>query len=296
MSRALRWRLRVEMTTVQTDGDIRPLPHRFPIAAFVVLTLVWSWGVWSLLFLFGGRGVLLEDPPTLAFVIAGIGGLGPTLSGLLLTRWIYGREGMRALGSRLHPHTARRWWPAVLIIPAATAVTPLFRSLAGYPQDGGALLALLGPGLALGLGAGLMEEFGWRGFLLPHLLEKHSPLVSTLLLGLVWGGLWHGYADFFGVARDGWTFGLLIVLLGPGLLTAWSLILTRVHERTGGSLLMSILMHASISSSALILGQKYASGEEELLWTATSVAVAWVAAGATWRALRPPTRPAGVRR
>jgi membrane protease YdiL (CAAX protease family) len=63
----------------------------------------------------------------------------------------------------------------------------------------------------------------------------------------------------------------VILLLGPGVLTAWSLILTRVYGRTRGSLLLSILMHASISSIALIFGQKYASDGEQLIWTAISV-------------------------
>jgi membrane protease YdiL (CAAX protease family) len=34
------------------------------------------------------------------------------------------------------------------------------------------------------------EEIGWRGFLLRHLLDRRSPLVATLLVGIVWA-LWH---------------------------------------------------------------------------------------------------------
>ena len=37
---------------------------------------------------------------------------------------------------------------------------------------------------------GAWEEPGWRGFALPRLLGKHSPLVASLLLGIVWA-LWH---------------------------------------------------------------------------------------------------------
>lgn len=276
------------MTPDPAADDASSLFRRHPAAAFLLLTLLCSWGIWSLLFLFGGRGVLTRNPPPLAFVAAGLGACCPSLAGLFLTWRIYGREGMTALGTRLRRRPEGRWWLALLIIPLATALTPLLRSLAGHPQDGRAMLDLLLPGLGLGLAAGLMEEFGWRGFLLPHLFKRRSPLVSSLLIGLIWGGLWHGYADTFGVSGEGWTFWLLIALLGPGLLTAWSLVLTCVYERTQGSLLMSILMHAGISSSALILGQKYASGEEELLWTAGGVAIAWVAAGATWLAVHRP--------
>lgn len=37
---------------------------------------------------------------------------------------------------------------------------------------------------------GGLEEIGWRGFLLPKLLEKYSPLKSSILLGIIWS-IWH---------------------------------------------------------------------------------------------------------
>ena len=164
-----------------------------------------------------------------------------------------------------------------------TALTPLLRWAAGYPVDTSAMLNLLGPGIALGLTAGLMEEFGWRGFLLPHLLKRHSPLVATLFLGLIWGGLWHGYADYFGLGGRGLVSLLLIALLGPILLTAWSIVITWVYERTQGSLLLAYFMHVSISSSALIFGQTYSTNIEEITWTAISVGLAWLTAVLVWR-------------
>jgi membrane protease YdiL (CAAX protease family) len=253
-----------------------------PILAYIVLAMAWSWSIWSLLFLIIEPGGLVHNPPLLAYLPVVVGGFGPTLSGLLLTRWIDGREGMRALWSRLRHARVGRWWLALLIIPSLTALTPLLRWLSGYPVDGRAMLALIGPGLGLGIVAGLMEEFGWRGFLLPHLLKRHRPFAATLLTGLIWGGLWHGYADYFGLGDKGPAFWPLMLLLGPALLTAWSLILTWVYEGTQRSLLLSIAMHASISSSALIFGQPYAALGEEMAWTAISVGVAWIGALVIW--------------
>ena len=34
------------------------------------------------------------------------------------------------------------------------------------------------------------EELGWRGFMLPQLLKKHSLFTSSLLIGIFWG-IWH---------------------------------------------------------------------------------------------------------
>lgn len=37
----------------------------------------------------------------------------------------------------------------------------------------------------------LGEELGWRGYLLPNLCKKYSPIISTLITGVIWG-IWHG--------------------------------------------------------------------------------------------------------
>ena len=266
----------------RTPSVVKAWIQHHPIASFVLFTLAWSWSIWSLLFLVIEPGGLLHNPPPISFVFVILGGFGPSLSGFFLTWLIYGREGIQALVARLRNWRIGRWWMAVLIIPGITAITPLVRWMAGYTVDTGAMLGLIIPGLGLGLTAGLMEEIGWRGFLLPHLLKRYSPLVSTLLLGFIWGGLWHGYADYFGLGDKGLAFWPLMILLGPVVLTAWSLIMTWVYEGTQGSLLLSILMHASISSSALILGQQFTTISEEITWTAFSVSIAVLAAMLIW--------------
>lgn len=178
------------------------------------------------------------------------------------------------------------WWLSILVIPAVTFLTPLLRSLNGTPIDWRNVTNLIGPGIGLGVVAGFMEEFGWRGFLLPHLLKKYSPITATLLTGLVWGGLWHGYADYIGLGGQGLHSLWIILLLGPILLTAWSLIITWVYQNTGGSMIMSIAVHFSISSSALIFGQSYSSKNEELIWTSISVALAIAISVMIWFADR----------
>ena len=274
---------------------LRTWMKQHPIAAYVGLAMVWSWSIWSFLFLVIKPGGLVHNPPPISFIFVVVGGIGPSLSSLVVTRVVYGREGVRALWARLRNGRVGRWWLAILIIPAATAVTPLLRWAAGYTVDGRAMLGLIGPGLGLGLVAGLMEEIGWRGFLLPHLLKRYAPLPATLLTGAIWGGLWHGYADYFGLGDKGPAFWPIMLMLGPVLLTAWSLILTWVYERTNGSLLLSVLMHASISSSALILGQSYTTLGEEMAWTAVSVGVALVVGLSIWFGLRRGPAPIAAR-
>jgi membrane protease YdiL (CAAX protease family) len=77
---------------------------------------------------------------------------------------------------------------------------------------------------------GAQEEPGWRGFALPRLQERFSPVKATLVLGLIWG-VWH------------------VPLYGPvGFVVPMVLAFfyTWVYNRTG-STLMPILLHASFT-------------------------------------------------
>jgi len=261
---------------------------KHPVAAYIVLTLAWSWIIWSPLFVIVEPGRIVAGPPSPVVASLMFGGLlGPALAGVSLTGFLYGQQGLAHLGARLRDARAGRWWLALLVIPLTYALLPLLRWLAGYPVDPGTMIARLGPALGLGIFAGLSEEPGWRGFLLPHLLKRRSPLVAALLVGLVWGGLWHGYANYFGLGDRGWAFWPLNLLQGLGFLTAWSLILTRVFQHTRGSLLLSILMHVGISSSSFVTGLTYSSLGDELTWTVIQAALAWFVAGGFWLATRP---------
>jgi membrane protease YdiL (CAAX protease family) len=79
------------------------------------------------------------------------------------------------------------------------------------------------------LGGGL-EEPGWRGFALPHLQRRHTPMVATLILGLAWG-IWH--VPLYG------PLGFVVPLV-------LAFFYTWLYNRTG-SVLLCILLHASFT-------------------------------------------------
>ena len=109
-----------------------------------------------------------------------------------------GRRGVRTLLRTLAA------WQAPLIWYFAALLLPVLTSAAGI-----ALLALLGqplpsfprtepardllPQLVITFvatlfdGGPLGEEAGWRGFALPRLRSRFSPLVASLLVGVIWG-------------------------------------------------------------------------------------------------------------
>lgn len=249
-----------------------------PILSYIILTLGWSFFFWGLILTVTPAGTLFAEPmnPN-AFIFMMIGLIGPTFASLILTRTIYGKGSIRALYGRLGLWRLGVWW--------MIAFTPLLLNLAQYaayalfganaPVDFGARLPM---GIMFGITAGLLEEFGWRGFLLPHLQKHFSPFVSALIVGLVWGGLWHGFADYIGVAQEGTTKIALILLLGPVLLTAYSVIMTALYNGTRGSMFAVVLFHFWISFSGVVLDIPSATDGERVAWASMYCVLIWVVA------------------
>jgi membrane protease YdiL (CAAX protease family) len=93
-------------------------------------------------------------------------------------------------------------------------------------------------GVVILFGGGL-EEPGWREYLLPALQETYSPLTAGLLVGVVWAG-WHLPLVFIPVTiRNTLPLGLYLLQL-----VELSILLTWLTNRTDGSVLPAILLHA----------------------------------------------------
>ena len=122
---------------------------------------------------------------------------GPLLGALIATGNERGSHGVRDLLARtFDPRVAPRWYLIALIIAMAISYLPtllawITGSLGPPLLDASARFALFVPILLLQLlTSGLGEEPGWRGYLLPRLQERFSPVRSVWLLGLAWA-VWH---------------------------------------------------------------------------------------------------------
>lgn len=94
---------------------------------------------------------------------------------------------------------------------------------------------------------GGLEEIGWRGFMLPKLLERFSLTTSSLFVGLVWV-IWH-IPLFFIIGTYQQTY-LNFVIFAISTM-ALSLILSSLYINTR-SIFMCIIAHALINSIAEI--------------------------------------------
>jgi membrane protease YdiL (CAAX protease family) len=120
------------------------------------------------------------------------------------------------------------------------------------PEAGGTasfLVAAIGGALVVGL----LEELGWTGFAIPRLQPRHRVLATGLIVGVPWGA-WHLLTNNLWIA-SGFSGELSRavfvtatgVSLVAGQLPAYRVLMVWVYDRTG-SLLMAVLMHASLSA------------------------------------------------
>ena len=106
---------------------------------------------------------------------------------------------------------------------------------------------------------GLGEEPGWRGFALPQLQTKHSPLIASLILAPIWA-LWH-------LPLVGNEFPLPIV--APFVLSVFggTFMLTWVFNGTRGSVLLPMLFHATLNTvGAGLIFPLFSDAVLVLLW------------------------------
>ncbi len=85
----------------------------------------------------------------------------------------------------------------------------------------------------------IVEETGWRGFALPRLQRRFGALKASLLLGVAWS-VWHtGMFLFVSTAPTVVAVSYLNIVVG-------SVIFSWVYNRTRGSLLLAMLLHAGV--------------------------------------------------
>jgi membrane protease YdiL (CAAX protease family) len=211
------------------------------LITFLAVTFGITWG-WD-----GALAVLgMRVRPGAGWPTQAPGAFGPLL-GALAGSLVLGREALRVWARRLILLRGPVWlWVGalgapVLVFGVVAIVDPiqwrdlgLFSGLPGWPWPF-TLLALL-------VIAGVAEEAGWRGWLLPWLLPRFSPLTAASLVSVVWA-LWH-VPMFFLVQnyRDG---GLAFVPVFVTSLWCGSVVLTWLWLRSGGSTLLAILWHGS---------------------------------------------------
>lgn len=244
--------------------------RRRPVATYFLLAILISWG--------GILAIVLPGPipapqaeASRLFVPVYLAMLaGPSIAGLAITALLDGRAGLGDYLQRLLAwRVGARWYAvALLTAPLATAsalfvltrvsadFTPAI--LAGDPATAGLMpvgsaAALVLTGLAIGIGAGFFEELGWSGVAVPRLLARSRVLTTGVIVGIVWG-FWHFLAIYWGSVGsvDPVPMPVYLLVAGFAFLVPYRILMTWVYRHTR-STLIAVLMHASLTTSALVL-------------------------------------------
>ncbi len=213
---------------------------------FFGLTFACAWAAWGLAHPGVQRALGLPLPGE--WLVA-LGTAAPSAVALILAAR-HGRA-MELLGELARWNVHPGWYAFVLLGPPAAMLAamglhvllggtaPAYPEASRWPLIGVNFVAVLLIGGPLG------EELGWRGFALPHLEPSLGLAGAGLAIGAVWA-LWHAPLFFLpGAPQAELPFGWFAVQA-----VALSLVLSLVYWESGRSLLLPVLLHASVNTFA----------------------------------------------
>jgi membrane protease YdiL (CAAX protease family) len=239
---------------------MRILVKRHPLLFFVLLAFLLSWGEWIY--------ALLHQTP------GGPDPLGVLAAAIIVTAFT-GRANLKEFFARIFRwRVGIQWYALAFLLPVAIcllamganillgAPVPTLEKLRDWPQ-------LLGRFVFIFVLIGMGEEPGWRGFALPELQKKYSPLIASLILACIWA-LWH-------LPLMGTEFTLPIIPAFLMSLFAATFVMTWISDHTR-SVLFPMILHTMVNTiGGGFLFPMFSGADLFRLWYV--YAVLWAAVG-----------------
>jgi membrane protease YdiL (CAAX protease family) len=248
--------------------------------AFFLLTYIISWSFFGAgAAVLGGRTSPSQGAATISGILIFLGVITPSIVALVLTGLEAGRAEVRALLGRVLKSSVSfgfylfaAGYIAVIKLTAAL----LHRLATGaWPQFGQTPLYIMIGAIMVSTPVQAGEEIGWRGYALYRMAERLGLPRASILLGIIWA-LWH-LPLFFAPVGDTYHQSFPLYLLQ---VTALSVAMAWLYWRTGGSLLLTMLMHASVNNTKDIVPSAVA-GATNAFALSTSL-VAWLTVMLLW--------------
>jgi membrane protease YdiL (CAAX protease family) len=258
---------------VDHTSATRPLLR---VTEFLVITYLVTWSCFT-------AASRVATGAQLPLLLAG--SFAPSVVGTLLT-WHHdgGRAARRLLARLLQWRVGVRWYVFALGFFAVVKLVAAagYRAGTGHWPTFGAtpwyavLAAIVVSGI---VGGPLGEEVGWRGYALPRLTERFGAASAALVLGVVWA-CWHlplfvlpGLGAF--TDQHGQSFPSYLIQV-----TALSVALAWLMNRTGGSLLLAVVMHSAINQTKDLVSSRVPGADDP--WALSHSPIAWLTAAVLW--------------
>jgi len=223
---------------------------RAGLVVFVLLTFALTWTAWIV------PAAFLEPDNAGFFALGGpvfmLGVFAPGLVALALTAYWEGRAGVARVLARIGMWQldARLYLFAIGYFASIKLLAALIHRIAvgAWPAFGDTSLLLILGGILMSTWVQAGEEVGWRGYALPRLATHFGLGGASILLGVVWA-LWHLPLFYLqGSGSDGQSFPLYVMHV-----IALSAAMSWLYWKAQGSLLLVMLMHASVNNTTGIV-------------------------------------------
>jgi uncharacterized protein len=215
-----------------------------PLWIFLFLSAVLTWTIWlspksNQAFYLSLRGWRITQPlDNLKLLI------GNCIPGILALAWVSveGKQQLRDLLSSVVTWRVQlKWYILSIAFPSSVFAASLCAVLIFFPAElhRPPFMALVNSLVALPFGP-VWEEIAWRAFALRKLQCRYSRLVSALIIG-VYCAVWH--IPLWLLTLNYLRTALLLIICVN--LVAWSVIFAFLYDRSGQSLPVTILLHAT---------------------------------------------------
>jgi len=245
--------------SVTSSSALKQWITRHPVLAYLILAYVVSWGIFLVpLFSKEGIGLLPYDVPFVQVfaLLASVFGLGG--SAFVVTAFVDGRAGVRALASRLVRWRVGVQWYLIAVFGllvvglVALGVFSGLAPIAALPQQAPALIPYLVQLLVGAVLIHLWEDTGWLGLMFTRLQQRYGALLASLLVAPCLGGIHLPLLFITDALTTGrvpssqypiYILQLLVMSSVPFMvIAAW------LYNKARGSLLILALFHSSLDA------------------------------------------------
>jgi len=212
------------------------------VLLFFLMAYAFTWILHGLIVLLHLPFKQTPKPHAQILYFLGLG--GPLIAALLLACLSYGQGGaVNLLNGALNWRVGLIWYilaiaPIGIIYLTSTALYVLSQkkrvALFKRPSKGVLILILSQVWVVIA------EEFGWRGFALPHLQGLIGWLGASFILGILWAS-WH-LPMFFVLGSNQYRSSFSQYAYA---LTVWSFFMAMLYYETNGSIFLCMIFHAA---------------------------------------------------